>query len=101
MRPLRELILPLIHLSLLELRTICCDDRHYLPTVYLFTQRDLLFRLPGDLPVLSRLPGQLSFNLNKGTKKKGAQIKHILLCHRVITMRTVRERYRTISTGLK
>jgi len=53
MRPLRELILPLIHLSLLELKNICCDDRYYPPTVYLFTQRNLLFRLP-DSAALSR-----------------------------------------------
>lgn len=44
MRPLKELILPLIHLSLLEPGTICCDDRRYLLTVYLFTQRNLLLQ---------------------------------------------------------
>ncbi|EZA52184.1 hypothetical protein X777_08697 [Ooceraea biroi] len=47
--------LALVRPALQLLRNICCDDRHYLPTVYLFTQRNLLFRLP-DFAALSRLP---------------------------------------------
>ncbi|KYM78855.1 hypothetical protein ALC53_10726 [Atta colombica] len=47
--------LALVRLALQQLGTICCDDRHYLLTVYLFTQQNLLFRLP-DFTALSRLP---------------------------------------------
>ncbi|KYN02813.1 hypothetical protein ALC62_06391 [Cyphomyrmex costatus] len=47
--------LALVRLALQQLETICCDDRHYLLTVYLFTQQSLLFRLP-DFAALSRLP---------------------------------------------
>ncbi|EGI64370.1 hypothetical protein G5I_07251 [Acromyrmex echinatior] len=47
--------LALVRLAFQQLGTICCDDRHYLLTVYLFTQQNLLFRLP-DFAALSRLP---------------------------------------------
>ncbi|TGZ55418.1 Uncharacterized protein DBV15_08563 [Temnothorax longispinosus] len=54
--------LALVRLALQQLGTICCDDRHYLLTVYLFTQRNLLFRLP-DFAALSRLAGQQSLEM--------------------------------------
>jgi len=94
MRPLKELILPLIHLSLLELGTICYDDRHYLLTVYLFTQRNLLFRLL-NFATLSRLQDNhsfLSFNLSKITRKKNSQ-NYILFYHNIIAMREIHEQY--------
>ncbi|KYN32117.1 hypothetical protein ALC56_13495 [Trachymyrmex septentrionalis] len=52
--------LALVRLALQQLGTICCDDRHYLLTVYLFTQQNLLFRLP-DFAALSRLPVIIAF----------------------------------------
>lgn len=59
MRPLRERILPLIHLSLLELRTICCDDRHYIRQQFIFSVRRslLLLRLTARLRHAAKATG--------------------------------------------